>query len=310
MRRPSILPVLVCLLVRRATSLIFSQTCGQHDRRAFLSTKLDLFLASTITVNPLIACAIDPEMVGSNSRGGRPFAPPQALLPAARLKLWVDEVYSLTMELNSAEDPSTQFEAVQSLNKKLASPPKLFRGETMEKRTSSPTAQLSTSISNANKDQYQLNRKGLNLGDKLTAMMNQADVERQWGMLQYAESKREEGNEMRAAFNFYSRQLTFADEYVLTASPEERKKMIRKDELPTLTAVIASDLDRRDLFRNQFLTAIDDAIAESSYQAKLKIDEVGVKDLISLVNEAQAACNEWFSLIPSQDVEIAFKQVT
>jgi hypothetical protein len=27
---------------------------------------------------------------------------------------------------------------------------------------------------------------------------------------------------------------------------------------PSITAVIASDLDRRDLYRNQFFTAIDD----------------------------------------------------
>ena len=39
--------------------------------------------------------------------------------------------------------------------------------------------------------------------------------------------------------------------------------MIRNDELPTLTATITSDLDLRDLARNTFLTAIDDATAES-----------------------------------------------
>lgn len=64
------------------------------------------------------------------------------------------------------------------------------------------------------------------------------------------------------AFNYYTRQLSFADEYVLTASKEERKQLIRNDNLPSLTAVITSDLDRRDLYRNQFLTAIDDASAE------------------------------------------------
>jgi len=192
------------------------------------------------------------------------------------------------------------------MNNQLSNPPKLFQGETMTKRTNTPTAQLTTSISSANKDQYQMNRNGLNMGDKVIAMWNQADVERQWGMLQYAESKREEGNEMRAAFNFYARQLSFADEYVLTAPKDKRKEMIRNDALPSITAVIASDLDRRDLYRNEFLTAIDDAVAEVAYQVRLKPEEeVDVTDVVSLVNEAHEACENWFSLIPSQDVEEA-----
>ena len=170
-------------------------------------------------------------------------------------------------------------------------------------------AQLTTSISSANKDQYQMNRNGLNVGDKVIAMWNQVDVERQWGMLQYAESKREEGNEMRAAFNFYARQLSFADEYVLTAPKDKRKEMIRNDALPSITAVIASDLDRRDLYRNQFLTAIDDAVAEVAYQVRLKPEEVDVTDVVNLVNEAHEACENWFLLIPSQDVEEAVAAV-
>ena len=156
-----------------------------------------------------------------------------------------------------------------------------------------------------------MNRKSLNLGDKFTAMLNQADVERQWGVLQYAESKREEDNEMRAAFNFYSRQLTFSDEYMLTASKEKKKEMIRNDELPSVTAVITSDLDRRDLYRNEFLTAIDDLTAEVAYQVKQQTsnEEIDVTDAVSLMNEAHEACENWFSLIASQDVEEAIAAV-
>ena len=115
---------------------------------------------------------------------------------------------------------------------------------------------------------------------------------------------------MRAAFNFYARQLSFADEYVLTAPKDKRKEMIRNDALPSITAVIASDLDRRDLYRNEFLTAIDDAVAEVAYQVRLKQpEEVDVTDVVNLVNEAHEACENWFSLIPSQDVEEAVAAV-
>ena len=51
-------------------------------------------------------------------------------------------------------------------------------------------------MSSANRKQ-----RGLNFGEKMNAMINQEDVERQPGVLQYAESKREKGNEMRMAFN-------------------------------------------------------------------------------------------------------------
>ena len=102
-------------------------------------------------------------------------------------------------------------------------------------------------------------------------------------MLQYSESKREEGSEMRAAFNFYTRQISFAEEYALTASKEERKRMIRNDELPTITAVVTSDLDCRDLYRNEFLSNIDDACAEAAYQVKQK-DDADVTDIVDLVS--------------------------
>lgn len=115
---------------------------------------------------------------------------------------------------------------------------------------------------------------------------------------------------MRAAFNFYVRQLSFSDEYVLTAPKEKRKEMIRNDALPSVTAVIASDLDRRDLYRNTFLTAIDDVTAEVAYQVRLKPEEIDITDVSILMSEAHEACENWFSLIASHDVEDAIAAVT
>ena len=87
------------------------------------------------------------------------------------------------------------------------------------------------------------------------------------------------------------------------------KKLIRNDELPTLTAVITSDLDRRDLYRNQFLTSIEDARAEAAYQAKQNGAEVDVTDLVDLLNQSRDAIGNWFSLIAPQDVEEAIREV-
>jgi len=277
------------------------------NRRAFIANTLLTTSAALLQPTPTLAAEEEPTNTGS--RNGKPFAPLEALLPATRLKLWVGEIYMLSKDLSNQDNRQQIIIILQQMNNQLSNPPKLFQGETIPKRTNTPTAQLTTSISSANKDQYQMNRNGLNVGDTVIAMWNQADVERQWGMLQYAESKREEGNEMRAAFNFYARQLSFADEYVLTAPKDKRKEMIRNDALPSITAVIASDLDRRDLYRNQFLTAIDDAVAEVAYQVRLKAEEVDVTDVVNLVKEAHEACENWFLLIPSQDVEEAVAAV-
>lgn len=171
-------------------------------------------------------------------------------------------------------------------------------------------AQITSTVSSANKDQYQLNRKSLvNVGDKFSAMLNQADVERQWGMLQYAESQREQSNEMRAAFNYYTQQLNFSDKYVLTASKQERKDMIRNDNIPSLTSVITSDLDLRDLYRNQYLTAIEDAQAEVAYQAKQNIDSIEISDTVELMRQAYVASSQWFDMIFSEDVGEAMSSV-
>jgi hypothetical protein len=75
--------------------------------------------------------------------------------------------------------------------------------------------------------------------------------------------------------------------------------MIRNDQLPSVKAVITSDLDLRDLYRNQLLTAVDDVTAEVAYQLKLKqqseqesIDS-DVTDVADLMNQAYTACSKW-----------------
>ena len=295
------------------------------DRRSFIAKTFITAASSSCALlqsTPTLA-ADEAAIDTTNSRNGRPFAPLEALLPATRLKLWVDQVYLLSKELSAqTNDRQQQLQTLQQLNNQLLSnPPKLFLGETTsttilpnKQRTNTATAQLTTPISSANKSQYQQNRNELpTIPNKIMAMFNQADVERQWGMIQYAELKREQENEMRAALNYYVRQLSYkGNEYVLTASREQRKEMIRNDALPSVTAVVASDLDRRDLYRNEFLTVMDDVVAEVAYQIRLmekeegkKEEVVDVMDVVSLVTVAHEAIENWFSLIPGSDVEEA-----
>lgn len=242
------------------------------------------------------------------SRGGKPYAPVETLLPALRLKCWVDQAYALSRQLadTEADKKDQQYQLLQQMNDVLSVPPKLFLdGNKIRKRTSRPTAQLTTGVSSTNKSNYKDLRSDLSIPDKMAAMLNQADVERQWGMLQYAESKREQSNEFRRAFNFYTQSLVFGDSYQLTASKEDKKRMIRNDELPSLTAVITSDLDLRDLYRNQFLTSIEDAKAEVAYQVKQIPEDIDRADSVQLMADAHTACQKWFDLIPTVDIDEA-----
>uniref|UniRef100_A0A7S1ZT81 Uncharacterized protein n=1 Tax=Trieres chinensis TaxID=1514140 RepID=A0A7S1ZT81_TRICV len=288
---------LVCGLV---TTCRKAKNNGRNvpSRRTFLK---EMILVGTAVI-PATSQALDGEI--------KPFAPPGALVPAARCKLWVDRAFSLSSTLPSVTDEKARYNALLELDELLTNRPKLFVSERQKKRADGSLAQLTNGISGANKDQYRRNRADLSMSDRLAAMLNQADVERQWGMLKFQEGKLEESNELRAAFNFYTSQLEFTDSYVLTASKEDKKRMIRDDSLPSLTAVITSDLDLRDLYRNQFLTAIEDAKAEVSYQARQSSDSLDITDTVELMKQAHTACTEWFELIPKQDVREALDFVS
>eukprot|EP00594_Rhizosolenia_setigera_P008260 CAMPEP_0178955978 /NCGR_PEP_ID=MMETSP0789-20121207/9938_1 /TAXON_ID=3005 /ORGANISM="Rhizosolenia setigera, Strain CCMP 1694" /LENGTH=332 /DNA_ID=CAMNT_0020637735 /DNA_START=112 /DNA_END=1110 /DNA_ORIENTATION=+ len=324
--RETIISIIILLAVV-GSEVVYSLSSSATTKTTKTSASRRTFLVATTTptasvgIAPSIANSIivDVEEEKNNKidRGGKPYAPLEALLPVTRLKLWFEDVYTLSSKLaQESSDNNNNRMIVTQMNFLLSSKegnPKLFDSKNNNEKkltkvtspsTSGTTAQLTSNVSSVTKDQYQKNRKDLNnIGDKVAAMLNQADVERQWGILQYAESKREESNEMRAAFNFYTKQITFGDNYVLTANKEERKQMIRNDALPTLAAVIVSDLDRRDLYRNQFLTYIEDARAEVAYQVKQ--DVIDVTDIVVLVNEANDAFENWFSLIAPVDINEA-----
>ena len=266
-------------------------------------------LIGTALGTPVVSYAKEEEESPPGDRGGKPFAPLEALLPVTRLKLWIDQAHALSSTLKRTNDKQAQYDILKQLDKMLSNPPKLFVSTSLKERTRSSTAQITTGVSSVNREEYRRNRARLSVTDRLAAMLNQADVERQWGMLQYQESKLEKDNEMRAAFNYYTSQLEYGDSYVLTASKEDKKRMIRDETLPSLTAVITSDLDVRELYRNQFLTDIEDVKAEISYQLKQPVESIDATDTLDLMNHVYTACAEWFNLIAPQDLQDAVNVV-
>ena len=325
--------------VSRASAAI-KNVSAEPSRRSFLIWQGAVCLGLATNSKPIAANAIEgseqpdnPQQqspTSTNAHGGRPFAPKEALLPAARCKIWIDRAYDVSSSLVGEKDESRQYKILVELNTILSNQPKLFvaNGSSSPSRTTTPSvppqsndapssrpfAQISTRVSSANKEEFQQNRNNLSLPDQLAAAFNQADVERQWGMLKYQEAKMERDNEARAALNFYTSQLNYADYYVLTADRQDKKRMIRNDQLPSLTSVIASDLDLRDLYRNDFLTSIEDAKAEVSYQIRTAEnatgdDKLDTADVIDLMNQAHTSIVKWFELIAPQDVQEAMEVV-
>ena len=81
-----------------------------------------------------------------------------------------------------------------------------------------------------------------------------------------------------------------------------------------IAAVIAADLDLRYLYRNQLLTALDDARAEWKYQTQQQQQQqqqssVDWTELVHLLKQAQMACQQWFDFIDERDVQEAIKVV-
>jgi len=122
----------------------------EFDRRVCLNILLSM------TITSLDAASSD---VGVSTLGGahtagdivggiRPArAPLQALLPVTRLKLWVDDVYTISRDCRQVDQNEQKLIIVQRINERLSNPPTLFRGEKFEKMTSQSTAQLTTGVS-------------------------------------------------------------------------------------------------------------------------------------------------------------------
>lgn len=113
---------------------------------------------------------------------------------------------------------------------------------------------------------------------------------------------------------FLQRRTSFncpPDKFILTASKDERSKMIREDRIPDVKTVIASDMGLRYLLRNDILTACDDARAELKYQLTNQTDgnnaaeKVDGQELLDLLLIAQSACTKWFDLIDEKNVQEA-----
>lgn len=145
--------------------------------------------------------------------------------------------------------------------------------------------------------------------DQINSAFEQWGERQQFQILRGRQRSLERGNTMRAALNSYTNNLVFGDAYQLNVQGADKKAMVRSEALPGVNAVVVSDLDLRDLVRNQILQNMDDARAELEYQLPLPSSQVEVEEILTYLKKAQTACGEWFAFIPAEDVQEALVSV-
>lgn len=278
----------------------FLKTIG---RRSMIMHSM-LLCAATLVPN-ISAASDDPQ---SASAIIKPFAPLEALLPATRLRMAIDQAVVLVNEIISMDPTASNFPT--------------RRGDSIARlqhilydtQPYAPPLSLPKKDSQKSKLYDQVYAKqlgGMSPGEALLALPVQIGERDTAARLKRRQKRLEKNDPIRGAFNFYTSQLQFnTDAYVLNAAGSERKRLIRDDALPDVKSTIVSDLDLRDLLRNQMLDLWEDAAAELRYQAKF-IDEgtdekkFDATELRTILFKLQEICTSWFAFIPEKDVKEA-----
>lgn len=263
------------------------------DRRSFfVSSAAALLLTSS---SPLAAHASDVR------------APIELLLPATRVKLYIDKTIDVCKSI------PTDNAALEELKKLLQEPQQFMTTEEIGK--SKQYLEINTLDPWNKARQTERENKGASMGidyttpyDKFNTAVQQWGDRRQFRTLRGRQLALDQSNAMRAALNAYTNNLVFGDGYQLNAEGAERKQLIRNDALPNVQAVVVSDLDLRDLYRNQILQSMDDAKAELEYQLKSS-EGFDSEEILLCLKNAQSSYQEWFKFIPKDDVDDALKAV-
>lgn len=268
------------------------------NRRSFLLSSA--ILGATLISSPSLATA------ASEVR-----APLELLLPATRVKLYIDQAVELCKSIRTGEESSLAASLVP-LRDLLENEPS-FMTETEEK-LSKRYLEIKTSGAWEEARRREREARGAEMGidyttpyDQFNTAIQEWGANRQFQILRSRQRKLEKSSKIRTALNAYTNNLVFGDTYQLNVQGDEKKALVRSDALPNVNAVVVSDLDLRDLYRNQVLQNMDDARAEIEYQ--LKSSDFNVDDILTCLRQAQMSCQDWFNLIPKADVEEALKLV-
>lgn len=243
----------------------------------------------------------------------KPYAPLENLLPATRVKVLIDTCDDTATSLTQDKNDKDTRQLIAKLKSLLLEPQEFFKTK-QEEFTSRTYLDQKDTWPDWKKARQEETRNMFQIqvdpATELNEAFEQWGERRQFKRLRRQQLALEQSNKMRAALNAYTNNLIFGESYKVNASREEKKRLIRQyDQLPDVTSVIRSDLDLRDLYRNQVLTAMDDAKAELEYQLSNDESSMDFSELLSILRQAQSSCSEWFKFVPENDVKEALAVV-
>ena len=256
----------------------------------------------------------------SNSKS-RPSADIQYLVPATRVGVYIYQLLSIAEQLsqsNSNGINNKEEDLLQQFDTLLLSPPSFITPNDPTVTRSDPYNNLPPLIGEFTIQQQKQNERkqqqlSVGFAPQLFEVGNLIGERRQWSRLIRIEQSQENASEIRRALNIYTTNLNFnPNQYVYSGTTEEKKRLIREDRLPSVTEVIRSDLDARDLYRNEVQTKLEDVRAEYLYQVKMSGDgkeEMDWSELLGLLRDGKRALDEWFGFIPDEDVRLALEVV-
>lgn len=271
----------------------------KNQRRSIIGTMLSVPLS--LVLLPTGGQSSIAVAAGEETAKTKPFAPMENLLPAVRVKLTIDSATELTRLLLVTTASSTDGTALRRLETTLLKPQNYVQS----------TLQLQ-GVPSKPGDLYLKSYKPMKGDLPFQRLLIQNGDVNSWKRLKTAEKTMERSSEVRAALNAYTDALTFsADSYLLTVDKDIRSSMVRQDRLPDVKQVITSDMGMRYLYRNQLLTAMDDAKAELEYQ----LVQVGNEErfdwneLFDLLGTAGTSMDRWLSLVPPEDLKQALEYI-
>ena len=280
-------------------STLHSDDCCPSRRQ--LLRRLAWMVASGSGSALLVGSTTSQPALASQVRG-----PVELLRPATRVRLYIERAIQIVSSTENNVD-------------KLAALSEFLEQETSfltpdEERLSRRYLEIDTSTAweRARRKEREAREAALGIDyttpyDQVNTAIQQWGQRRQFSILRGRQRNLEKANPMRAALNAYTNNLVFGDAYQLNVQGDAKKAMVRNESLPNVNAVVVSDLDLRDLYRNQVLENMEEARAEIEYQRNQKSNDL--EDVLTYLHNAKQACDEWFSFIPSQDVQEALREV-
>lgn len=249
----------------------------------------------------------------------RPSAPTiEYLLPAARVGVYIYTCLSIAQSLASGDRTNESYiQTLEQLDNLLINPPSFIRPSdpTVTRGDPYKLPPVVGEVAASQQKQKERQQNSINAGilPQFFEVGQLIGERRTWDRLTKSERIREEQSEVRKALNIYTTNINFnTSQYTFAGSPAEKRKLIREDKLPTVQDVIRSDLDARDLYRNEVQTALEDAKAEYLYQKRTFNGDVinfEAKELVLLLEKAKRAIDLWFSFIPDEDIMEALELV-